>query len=127
MREVKFRAWDEVDYVMIKAEHLAFEEFEPLVDHLKDNTCMKFMQYTGERDSNGVEMYDQDIVKVWANSDAASGPFEYFGVVRWYTSHTCGWNIDVDGYTYSLNWSCEYGGREVVGNTYENPELLSSK
>ena len=118
MRDIKFRCWQKDDndqWQMIKADDLAFENFEPLVDLLKSDPDSEiFMQYTGLKDKNGKEIYEGDLLalkegvgevryeapsyKVWVHNYRGLEPFP----------------DDFDGYVW-----------EVIGNIYENPELLA--
>jgi len=72
-------------------------------------------QYTGRKDRNGVEMYEGDLVNVWD------------GKVYWDTSAAC-FRVEMTkhGYTeyehlYKILNAYEI---EVIGNIYENPELV---
>ncbi|MFJ6034283.1 YopX family protein [Bacillus toyonensis] len=128
MREIKFRAWDNVKDRM----YYAGEE-DDVVFHFESNGIvatdikedeeefrtlhhLKYMQYTGLKDSKGNEIYDGDIVKI------SGHPFQG--------------SIDIDGnyvvgYNELMELSC--GGwylhrmrhwAEVIGNKFENKELL---
>ena len=74
-------------------------------------------QYTGSKDKNGKEIYEGDIVKVFTNKEWRIGKIIY--------EHS-GFTIDV-----ANNKELEYGRTsiieklvEVIGNIYDNPELL---
>ena len=89
-----------------------------LVDVVGKTSHGESQQYTGLKDKNGVEICEGDIVE---NSDwvPAAHAHNYRNeVVRWDNDDACfmGWNYNIDGMT------CE-----IIGNIYENPELMESK
>jgi len=128
MRTIKFRKWTkntEGKYRMkqCSAEDLSSENFILACDG-------ELMQYTGLKDKNGVEIYEGDIVLMF-QPDIPQ------------------WKMKADRKILEVKWGDEYanfylqridkedennpGGRwtaqlvkdmELVGNIYENPELL---
>lgn len=108
MREIKFRAWNhltkEMDYG--KSVLVDFYQLNSSYDH-------RLMQYTGLKDKNGVEIYEGDIVDIFGTKDSvvfSLGSFDLFNYEDEY-GH---------GAPFQLWDECE-----VIGNIYENLELLS--
>jgi len=119
MREIKFKAWD-------TATKRFYELVETRVPELNcgEDDGVVYLQYTGLKDKNGKEIYEGDIV----TSQSWRGDNIYW-VVEWTKNEddACfalagfGKNtIDKEGYLW-LGCAKEM---EVIGNIYENPELL---
>ena len=109
-RKIKFRAWRpnklEMDYFdFIKTEDVAkFGEGNWFLQHL--------MQYTGLMDKNGKEIYEGDI---------CSGHSDGNGKIVW---NDFEWVYQFEGEDIVGIWEVR-SDLKIVGNIYENPELLT--
>lgn len=87
------------------------------VGHNKHNASLLsdgiLLQFTGLKDKNGKEIYEGDILRCTSESM----PFN--NEIKWYSSGF--WLIDQHGNGHLPNM--EY--REIIGNIYENPELIN--
>jgi uncharacterized phage protein (TIGR01671 family) len=112
-RKIKFRAWNFEDAEMIPGDALAFEQYAPLVDLL---SVEGIMQCTARKDINKSEVYEHDIVKVKWSKD------EDIGIIQWLVN---GFYV-VNMKTHSPISVCSLAiDIEVMGNIYENKELIS--
>ena len=126
MREIKFRAWSKLLNKMLSHEDLNktlknLTKIEYIAGiFLPLNSDVEVMQYTGLKDSNGNEIYEGDIVKIEdyfgediigrvIYDEATAGYVFHKGNERNYFQMT----LDLEGYVHY-----------VIGNIYENPELL---
>ena len=119
MREIKFRAWDKLNKEMFNVESINFQERRVYKDTVsyRDFKDIELMQYTGLKDIREKEIYDGDIVELRANHG--------IGVVKYYDE----WGAFVVEYikprplvVLGMNYYKE--DIEVIGNIYENSELL---
>jgi len=110
-REIKFRAWDKVDKVM---KYFSCGIFNRLPAGAEDLT--EPMQYTGLKDKNGEEIYEGDIVTGLFNHTDIIGHIVYGSDATFFIERKGLYGI---GLNNAEDWL------EVVGNIYENPELLN--
>ena len=145
-REIKFRAWHppitdgevtlpgHMDYELEHRKYLAVRTETQAIpasfgfEHVQSGSYFinedlkkygeRLMQYTGLKDKNGKEIWEGDVVKFprqwWTHGDKefhieeikfGNGTFSFFN---------------------SGDWSVESDEMEVLGNIYENPELLAT-
>lgn len=136
MREIKFRAWKHVNTPKMFNEvqginfvggivHLGYRLSSDTVrtdKELLDNLIL--MQYTGLKDKNGTEIYEGDILLI-----QAGGYDSIISEVVWGGTEYPAFDLPkYDGYEMNA-FSAIYHNDvketlEVIGNIYENPELL---
>jgi uncharacterized phage protein (TIGR01671 family) len=114
MRELKFRAWIEKEKYMAVQGEPDLETLGSFMHHYSD--CKNLMQYTGLKDKNGKEVYEGDILSNQYGKKDLVVFFEngFFGKSK--TNQTT-YNPLCNGYLKN---------KEIIGNIYENPELLKS-
>lgn len=117
MREFLFRAWDKAD------NRWAFKD-DPLLYLMQaDNSglhlgALEIQQWTGLVDKAGARIYEGDIL----GGAHISGGYEVFR-----NEYKAAWDVR-GGSGYLSAWMNTFTlGIEVIGNIYENPELLESK
>lgn len=77
------------------------------------------MQYTGFKDKNGKEIYEGDIVRVVDVSFEKLG--EAIGKVRWKSDR---YEVRIVGNETWISTTLTQPNIKIIGNVYENPELL---
>lgn len=86
---------------------------------------VKIMQFTGFVDMNGKEIYNGDIIRYTGSKSKGKGakrrPIEHFWEVVWYQKKGV-WYTKM-GEQLDTLWGKALT-HDVVGNVYENPELL---
>ena len=155
MREIKFRAWNKETSKMCDTESLqgmlhternngiaegsinmkqssvdkANEEYEHLI----------FMQYISLKDKNDEEIYEGDVMKGgisydWREDEMGIVEFGLFksdnSGDEYSANEVCGWNIKpikLQEEDDMVNGQFIWKDLEIIGNIYENPELLEGK
>lgn len=139
-REIKFRAWDKSFKRMFVPSQIDYDLGGELEDSVKENVHVwrepfdgenanwsssghyihgkdvELMQYTGLKDKNGREIYEGDILQ-----DATG-----VGEVEWVPEH-CSFMIFTrnPSFYYHLESDGQLKVSEVVGNIYENADLIA--
>ena len=110
MREIKFRAWDSYHKQMFQIHSLG--SVDSTTDILKFGDGTPLMQYTGLKDNNGeTEVYESDIGEIG----------EYICKLIWDELNAQFRWIDIETGQWILGSPSD---AKVIGNIYENPELL---
>ena len=134
-REIKFRAWLKEENKMVNVETIDFSEKS--IQYLEKNEIIdayllrttflediELMQYTGQKDKNGKEIYEGDILKYKFPYDRRLKHVSLvkfieteasFGIKDRYKNEIPLYRIAANNYF------------EVIGNIYENEELLKSE
>ena len=121
MRAIKFRMWNEITKMMLDLKKMTPLALNMDTDGLFIPFCgMPLMQFTGLHDKNSREIYEGDIVK--------SQDCLYEDVGRWkivWAEEEGGYWLADDMLHCALAVSeVQSLHLEVIGNIYENPELI---
>ena len=125
-RIIKFRGWDKRENQMFLFENpFIDEEYNRLslsCDWEKydlthgglqiENKDLILMQYTGLKDKNGKEIYEDDLI-TWGG-----------GGVHWVEWRDTSWAFKNESWLFSMITQEERDSIEIIGTIYENPELL---
>lgn len=126
MREIKFRAWDKMEKKFADyGFSVDFEDGSIYDDNQVSMNEVELMQYTGLKDKNGKDIYEGDVVQEDIRRDKRSKPIMRWSVVVYSEKGM----FIVECLPKSLRqWNELYKENdevEVIGNIYENPELLN--
>lgn len=139
MREIKFRGKHEETGVMLFGNLLQYEDNSCRIrekeyseygykTYLVDENTVG--QYTGLKDKNGKEIYEGDVLKMFG--DYRHEVCYYRGAFGYEIGIKIGINYrDFISFNQNsnINWICDnqFADFEVIGNIYENPELLKNE
>ena len=131
MEETKFRAWLTEDKQLRPVKSIFLDSKRANVQWTKNVSIIEpfdkieLMQFTGVKDKNGKEIYEGDIVK---HKYMCDGIFYTEAVIydKNYASFGLKANSGTIFYFVELNDDA-LSSLEVIGNIYENPELLGGK
>ena len=129
-REIKFKAKrkdnNEWTYGYLEKQAVKGEEYyitSPCNEWI--NNCHivipeTICQYTGLKDKNGVEIYENDILQLF---DTINEPREKV-TIKWNNESACYEVLQLNGNHYSFDVRAAINPCEVLGNIFDNSELL---
>ena len=139
IREIKFRAWDKKRGKLLTVFSMAFDVNTHSVDtvwcaELMDEVAdgfdindVELMQFTGLTDKQGKEIYEGDILRMTRRKRRGRGCSEevvtYCCEVKFFAAA-----FRVESLPPTPKWSMplsiEFDDPEVIGNIYQNPDLI---
>ena len=149
MREIKFRAWDKEENEM-KYDNIYVWQGSLNQEITDLQSALVLLQYTGLKDKNGKEIYEGDILKNtypagystyevqigifdnhegYEDNERGCGVylkqiFEHYYVEKWKEQAYDKWYGDGEEKISNIFGYPNINKLEIIGNIYENPELL---
>ena len=129
MNTIKFRIWNPEEKKMIEsgATPMMLHSFFEYSARFNTQYEMPYQQLTGLTDKLGKEIYEGDIIRYtfWQNSPQIGSVIVpvYFCEGGFVVATTNGEPLTL---REAIKISNEASGLEIIGNTYENPDLLNN-
>lgn len=134
MREIKF-AWvcrnikfNEIERVVLTDETLLSGDYPSWIRSTNCEVIAKILP-TGLTDKNGREIYEGDILAIWVRclgiKSKPKDELQNCPVI--YANDLAAFCIEWPEHNGDLLHSIEPGACEIIGNLYENPELLKNE
>ena len=127
-RQIKFRAWGRTlgSDTPVMTKPFDFSEYVMYHEGVQSQLLptvgedVVYMQYTGLKDKNGVEIYESDIVRYFTNY--YGNRQEHKKIVEWID------DMQDDSFGEPLSMGYRFYGSEieVIGNIYEHGHLLEA-
>lgn len=145
MREIKFRCWNNKaktfypdNHFALRADGVWLQAMRNFTEYAPNQGDMVFMQYTGKKDNTGKEIYEGDIVNVYLADEYVDEPEVELEDAEWNKRNaficqdTITWS-ESGGFFLDTSESLEYNSCigdeaivvEIIGNIFENSELLA--
>jgi uncharacterized phage protein (TIGR01671 family) len=136
MNNIQFRVWDKIQNNWIYNAFIStygtlatgyFYNDIAEITQVSKSENYEICQYTGLQDKNGKDIYEGDIL--FGTDSEGFGPervtYDVMGIVIWSEEKAQFLIDDLNGVDfYDLD---DYIGDEIIGNKFENPELLEIK
>lgn len=132
-RLLKFRAWDD------KQKYMAIQgtpDLETLASFMHHYADCELMQYVGINDTNGKEIYEGDILVYTTYSESGITETKQKPVVINWNRYKSTYDYNdykyypLGCYPFYKYWTLESMRNEeveIIGNIFENPELLTQR
>ena len=130
MREIKFRAWNKEKKIMVYKNEdgsscfwdgviaSSVELINTELNSEINQSEYEFMQYTGLKDKNGVEIYEGDILEYMAIADDKQTDKVIFDRGTFVVDYSEDYKQPVNEINHCA---------KVIGNIYDNPELIEKE
>lgn len=128
-REIKFRAWDNQAKKMSTTFNPLLGEEPTIYGEAIYSRDAEYMQFTGLQDKNGNDIFEGDICREWLidSVEPKGGFWNYYEIKFEKGCFVC----KEIGFTYEkedpYNLHENANDIEIIGNIYENYELLNSQ
>ena len=129
-REIKFRAWHPLVKKMFSMfEAMTYQPFTPDFFSWHSENKWALMQFTGRPDKSGKDIYEGDIVeheeRTWLEEDGM--PIQYSYRYSTIVFKDKGFWVQDESFGWEGEDLWDWSEIKVIGNIYENPELLDTK